>query len=71
MALPQIDIEALSPSERIELAERLWVSLRASPEEVPLTAVQEEELDRRLDAYREDRDPGRPWREALSEIGRR
>jgi putative addiction module component (TIGR02574 family) len=67
MALPEIDIEALSPSERIELAERLWNSLRASPEEVPLTAAQEEELDRRREAYREDRDRG----EALSEIGRR
>ncbi len=71
MALPQIDIDALSPSERIELAERLWDSLGSAPEEIPLTAAQEEELDRRLDAYREDRDPGAPWREALSEIGQR
>lgn len=71
MALPQIDIDALSPTEKIELAERLWDSLGSSPEDIPLTAAQEEELDRRLEAYREDRDPGEPWREALSEIGQR
>ena len=70
MALPQLDIDRLSPTERIELAEKLWDSLREAPDEVRLTAAQEEELDRRLDAYREDRDPGQPWRETLSEIGK-
>lgn len=71
MALPQIDIEALSPTEKIELAERLWDSLRSTPEAIPLTAEQEQELDRRLGDYREDRKPGEPWREVLSEIGQR
>jgi hypothetical protein len=38
---------------------------------IALTAAQEEELDRRLEACREDRDPGEPWRGALFEIGHR
>lgn len=70
MALPQLDIDRLSPAERIQLAEELWNSLHAEPGEVPLTSVQEDELDRRLDAYREDRTPGEPWREALARIGK-
>jgi putative addiction module component (TIGR02574 family) len=42
-----IDIAKLSPEERLELLEQLWDSL--SPEAVPMTDAQEEELDRRLD----------------------
>jgi len=70
MALPQLDIDRLSPDERIQLAEELWNSLHAEPGEVPLTPAQEGELDRRLDAYREDREPGEPWRDALAKIGK-
>lgn len=56
----------------MQLAEELWESLREAPEQVPLTPAQEAELDRRVTAYREDGDPGQPWREALDEIrGRR
>jgi len=71
MALPQFDIDGLSPDERIQLAEELWNSLHAKPGEIPLTPAQEDELDRRLQAYREDREPGEPWREALAGIGKR
>ena len=69
MALPQLDIDRLTPDERIQLAEELWNSLHAAPGEVALTPAQEDELDRRLDAYREDRAPGEPWRDALAKIG--
>lgn len=65
MALPQLDIERLTAEERIELAEALWESLRETPERVPLTPAQEQELDRRVAEYREDGQPGRPWREVL------
>lgn len=70
MALPQLDIDRLSAEERIQLAEELWDSLRDRPEEIPLTAVQEAELDRQLEAFRQDRDPGEPWRTALAKIGK-
>lgn len=71
MALPHLDIDRLTAEERIELAEELWASLREDPERVPLTPAQEQELDRRVAGYREDRNPGRPWREALDEIADR
>lgn len=70
MALPQLDIQRLSPEERIQLAEDLWDSLLATPEGVALTEAQTEELDRRLAAYQKDRDPGEPWRDALDRMGK-
>lgn len=70
MALPQLDIGRLSVEERIQPAEELWDSLLESPEQVPLTPAQEAELDRRREAYRQDREPGEPWREALAKIGK-
>jgi putative addiction module component (TIGR02574 family) len=70
MALPKLDIERLSAEERIQLAEELWDSLLDQPEQIPLTPAQEAELDRRLQAYRQDREPGEPWREALAKIGK-
>lgn len=70
MALPQLDIDGMSAAERIKLAEQLWESLLDTPEEISLTPAQEDELDRRLQAYRHDREPGEPWREVLAEIGK-
>jgi putative addiction module component (TIGR02574 family) len=63
-----LDISRLTPEERIDLAEALWDSLAATPEAVPLTEAQAQELDRRLEAYRSDRNPGTPWRDALRRI---
>ncbi len=68
MANPLFDFSNLTPEERIQLAEDLWDSLAEAPESVPLTAAQSEELDRRVEAYERDRDPGRPWSEVLSRI---
>lgn len=42
-----IDIEKLSPEERLALLEEIWDSL--DHVSVPLTASQREELDRRID----------------------
>jgi len=44
-----IDIANLSAEERLRLLEELWESLSATPEAIPLTNAQREELDRRLD----------------------
>ena len=44
-----IDIDALTPDERLDLLERLWDSLSSDPDALPLTDAQREELDRRLD----------------------
>jgi putative addiction module component (TIGR02574 family) len=46
-----IDIQQLSREERLDLIEQLWDSLSDEERDsLPLTAEQERELDRRLDA---------------------
>lgn len=68
MAKPIFDFRHLNADERIQLAEELWDSLSELPESLPLTSAQAEELDHRVEEYRQDRDPGIPWREALRKI---
>ncbi len=71
MSEPAFNFDSLSVPERIQLVEDLWDSIAASAEEVPLTAAQREELDRRLDEFERDPDSGRPWPEVRSEIEER
>ncbi|HEY0513652.1 MAG TPA: addiction module protein [Thermoanaerobaculia bacterium] len=68
MRKPIFDFSNLSPDERIQLAEDLWDSLAETPESVALTEAQGKELDRRVEAYQKDRDPGKPWNEVLRGI---
>ena len=46
--------------ERSRLVEDLWDSIASDQNALPLTTEQRAELDRRLDAYELDRDPGCP-----------
>lgn len=62
------DIEALTPEERLSLLEQLWDSLAATPEAIPLTKAQREELDRRLDELEREGPVGIPWEEVLNRI---
>lgn len=75
MSKPTLDIEKLSPDERLELLEELWDSLRKDPSSVPLTPAQQEELDRRLDDLEADIESGLPlgipWDEVLQRIRNR
>ena len=66
--MPTIDIANLSAEERLRLLEELWDSLSATPEAVPLTNAQREELDRRLDELDRDGPVGIPWEEVLRRI---
>ncbi len=59
--LAQSDILRLSVSERIQLVEDIWDSIAEIPESVSLTDEQKIELDRRLEAYRQNPDEGSPW----------
>jgi putative addiction module component (TIGR02574 family) len=50
-----IDVQQLSRDERLALIEQLWESLSDEERDsVPLTADQERELDRRLDAVEKE-----------------
>ena len=70
MGHPAIDVDSLSPDQRLELLERLWDSLE--PSQVPVTPAQRQELDRRLDGLDRDLAEGRalgvPWDEVLKQL---
>jgi putative addiction module component (TIGR02574 family) len=66
--MPSIEIGKLSPEERLELLDRLWESLSATPEAVPLTEAQREELDRRLDELDREGPGGIPWDQVYEHI---
>ena len=64
-------LRQLPVDERIRLVEDLWDSIASDQKALPLTPEQQAELDRRLDAYEADRDPGRPAEDVIAEIRRR
>jgi putative addiction module component (TIGR02574 family) len=71
MSKRAVDIAALTPEERLSLLEQLWDSLTATPEAIPLTEAQRDELDRRLDDLEVDGPVGIPWEDVLSRIRNR
>ena len=64
-------LKELPLDERIKLVEDLWDSIAADQKALPLTPAQRVELDRRLDAYEVDKNPGRRAAEVLADIRRR
>ncbi len=62
------DLRKLPLDERIQLVEDLLDSIAADQNALPLTPEQRAELDRRLDAYEADGDPGRPAEQVIEEI---
>jgi putative addiction module component (TIGR02574 family) len=68
MSDPAIDIEKLSPEERLRLIEALWESLRRRPGALPLTPAQREELDRRLDEIDRGQSETIPWEEVKQRL---
>ena len=71
MSKRAVDIAALTPEERLSLLEQLWDSLTATPEAIPLTEAQRDELDRRLNDLEVDGPVGIPWEDVLSRIRNR
>jgi putative addiction module component (TIGR02574 family) len=63
MALPIIDVAALSPEERLDLMSRIWETFARSQESLPVTVAQAEELDRRLRSLDAGTMPTIPWKE--------
>jgi putative addiction module component (TIGR02574 family) len=68
MSKPALNIDDLTPEERLRLIEDLWDSLTEKPETVPLTDAQRTELDRRLDDLEQSGPVGIPWDEVLQQI---
>jgi len=55
------DIQQLSVSERVQLAEQIWDSIVETPEALPIPEPQIHELDRRLKLHSEDPESAQPW----------
>ena len=71
MAKPNIDINELSPDERLDLIGDLWDSLNSKPDALALTDAQREELDHRIDDMDRDETLGIPWQDVLKQIRER
>ena len=66
--MASIDVASLSFEERLRLLDELWESLSATPEAIPMTSAQREELDRRLNELDREGPVGIPWDEVLGRI---
>jgi putative addiction module component (TIGR02574 family) len=59
----------LSPAERIQLAEDLWDSVAASPEDLPpLSAEQQAEMERRIKQLEDDPGSALSWEEVRTSL---
>lgn len=61
----------LPVEQRLHLVEELWDSIAADQGKLRLTETQRRELDRRLDAYELDGNPGRPVADVMEDIRKR
>lgn len=68
MAIPALNLDSLSPEEKLRLLEEVRDSLAADPSHVPLADWQRRELDRRLDELEREGSTGIPWERVLNEI---
>lgn len=64
-------LNKLSVEQRISLVEELWDSIAVDQKAISLTQAQKQELNRRLDAYEIDQNPGRPAADVMEAIRKR
>jgi putative addiction module component (TIGR02574 family) len=65
------EILELPVAERVKLVQAIWDSVSEVPEPFPLSDVEREKIDRRLEAYRRDPEAASPWSEVKERILRR
>ena len=65
------DILQLNIEERLDLMEKIWDSITANEESLPLTEAQRTELDRRLQAHVQNPGEAETWDEVKAKIQRR
>ena len=61
-------VESWPADDRLRLIERVWDSLAATPEGAGLTESQTLDLQRRLDAYRDNPKAGSPWEDVKARL---
>lgn len=65
------DIEQLSIEERLRLIDLLWETIRSEPHSIPVTPVQQAELERRLDDYQRNPENVISWEQVKKQLRRR
>jgi len=63
-----MNLQELTPSENLLLAEELWDSVVSVEQLFPLTEAQEKELDARLASYSIDPEAGNSWENVRKQI---
>ncbi len=66
--MKNLGIDQLSVAQRILLVEEIWESIAETPEAVPMTPAQREELERRLADYEADPKAGSSWEEVKARL---
>jgi putative addiction module component (TIGR02574 family) len=68
MNMRSFGFDKLSVDDRLALVEEIWDSIAADPESVPVTDAQKQDLQARLDAYKENPKAGSPWEEVKARL---
>lgn len=61
-------VDSWPAEDRLRLIEEVWERLASAPEAATLTRAQEQDLQRRLDAYRDNPKAGSPWEEVKARL---
>ncbi len=61
-------VESWPAADRLRLIKEVWESLDAAPETVALTEARKQDLQRRLDAYRDDPRAGSSWEKVKTRL---
>jgi putative addiction module component (TIGR02574 family) len=67
-SVKKLDIQELSQSERILLAEQLWDSVAENQDSLEITASQKRLLEERLAAYKKSPNEGSSWEDVKNEM---
>jgi pyruvate dehydrogenase E1 component len=67
-AMKELGIDQLSVADRLALMEEIWDSIVATPDQVPLTEAQKQELDRRIADLRANPNDVLTWEETKDHV---
>jgi putative addiction module component (TIGR02574 family) len=64
------EVESWPMEDRLQLIEELWDRIATAPEVAVLTDHQKQDLQRRLDAFRDNPKAGSPWEAVRARLQR-
>jgi putative addiction module component (TIGR02574 family) len=67
-SLPDIDIQHLNPSQKLDLIAQLWDSLPSSTESIPIPDYHRQELEQRLAAADVTPSAAIPWEQVRKRL---